>query len=37
MIENLEKRDPESVSVFENAQLNMLEEKIAGDVSWMAN
>ena len=37
MIENLEKRDPESLSVFEKAQLNMLEEKIAGDVSWMAN
>ena len=37
MIENLEKRDPESLSVFEKAQLNMLLEKIAGDVSWMAN
>ena len=37
MIENLEKRDPKSLSVFEKAQLNMLLEKIAGDVSWMAN
>ena len=37
MIENLEKRNPVSLSPFEKSKLLMLTKRVSGDVSWMAN